>query len=351
VFISSAPLRISFLGGGTDYPEFFREHEGAVFGAGINLRVFVNGLSLPPFANEKIRFTYRHVESVSSVGEIKHPVLKAVLMERQWKESLNIGTMADVAGNSGLGSSSAFTVALIALLDAMSEQPQKSPLDLACEAIRVERDILKESGGWQDQLFTSFGGLSEFKFYDGVITAANTLNNKDNIYERLSDFLMLLPIGGSRQSAKFAAKVSQSLNQGKILTELMELRNLTYEVSAKFQSESSGDVETLIEFLAKAMVEAWKIKKVTHGDFSMSEVDEIISRGIKSGALAGKLCGSGGGGFILFLCPPELKGQVASSTGLNFYKEIRIDPFGVQVDEVKPKNDRWELIVGDEEAK
>jgi D-glycero-alpha-D-manno-heptose-7-phosphate kinase len=188
---SSAPLRISYLGGGTDYQNYFSQYGGLVLGASINMKVYVFLNELSKVAEENVRFTYRKIESVTSLMEIKHPVVREVLKIYAPNERLNIATFADLPGKSGLGSSSAFTVALITALQALAGNQNLEPKFVAENAINIERKILNEVGGIQDHYHATCGNLRSYRF-GNFETKISEPYYSDKILQELSQFHQLV---------------------------------------------------------------------------------------------------------------------------------------------------------------
>jgi len=300
--IARAPLRISFVGGGTDYPEFFEysQSAGCVVGASINQYVYVSCLNQPPFEEVKFRFTYRKTEAVQKISEITHPVLRTVLEQRDWDKPLNLATMASLPGRSGLGSSSAFTVAMVLLMNKLQNRSQ-NPLEVAMEAIGIERDTLKEAGGYQDQLHSSIGGFRMYQFRPTGITVSEQIGYPE-VMSELSNSVVLVATGKGRNSSDFARHAARRMGNARTL-ELGELlSNLAKETYKQLLTQSDSNL--MLSVLASAMNEGWELKKRISGHNS-GEVDDLIKKGMQHGAISGKLCGAGGSGFALFLVPVE----------------------------------------------
>jgi D-glycero-alpha-D-manno-heptose-7-phosphate kinase len=320
VIVSSAPMRISFLGGGSDYLESMQTIPGFVFGAAIDLRVHVMASPLPPFAAEHIRFTYRHTESVQAIQDLKHPVIRASLIRRAWKHPANIATMADVAGNSGLGSSSAFTVALELLL-AKLENQDTSAKELAMNSIDIERNILKEPGGFQDQFFAAYGGLRGIEFSVDEIKALDEIQNL-RIIAALESQMVLIPFGEQRNSAVFAESHKKVLG----IKKNQELIHRSVLLAKQSYSDFMHNENTaqVMENLAKSMEENWAIKVENSLDRNILFADEFIRKSKGFGATAGKLCGAGTTGYIFLLCPKERQSGLAFKMNLKHMYKPRL---------------------------
>lgn len=320
-------MRISFFGGGTDYENFFQFHSGSVLGCAIQSYVYIAALSLPPTADEKYRFTYRISESVQNIQQIKHPVVRETLNKLNWDRPLNIATMADLPGNSGLGSSSAFTVALLKLLYAI-RNVVKSPYEIAIEAIEIERKILKEDGGWQDQFFSSFGGLRKFDF--GKNSEVTTESLDMDYAKFLESHLMLFPIGGERNSSKFASQFIGGLGQSATQNRLKEMTKQSQDVFTFLEEENLSEEERLNKFCSELNL-SWQLKFEVNSAGEMKAAYELINGAKKAGALAGKLCGAGGSGYIVLLVPSASKVSIASEMGVEHWFEPKIAMNGAEI--------------------
>lgn len=324
---SRTPLRVSFLGGGTDFPSFFNSNTGYVLGTTINKYVYVNILPLPLFAEERFRFTYRVTESVMDYNMFEHPVVREVLKDKKWGHPLNIATMADLPGRSGLGSSSSFTVGLLCALNYF-ENNKMLPVDLAKESIRIERDLLAEPGGWQDQFQAAFGGFRLYKFNEGLVNP-NFINFESEFVEFVSSSLVLLPMNNWRDSGGFAEVTSNKVGTGSGQLLANELAALALETSQALTSRSP--LEERFEILCSAINLAWKIKV----DLSEGSVDpkvlEKIEEGLVKGASAGRLCGAGGTGFLLFLVSPHLRESFIKSMAKDLAFPVSVERGGSKI--------------------
>jgi D-glycero-alpha-D-manno-heptose-7-phosphate kinase len=302
------PLRVNFLGGGSDFPEVFRAQGGSVFGASIDLSVYLAASLIPPFANERFRFTYRKTESVQNAIEFEHPVVRQIFFENPWLPPLNLATMSDVPGNSGLGSSSSFTVGLIKLISTLNGK-NLSSTSIAKNAIRIERIELNEAGGWQDQLHASNGGLSLYSFLQNDDIKVQTVPENNSAISLLNESMLLIPFGEARDSSDLSQKYKNGLTDKTFLQLIEENAELARTISSLFQSSLLPPNEVM-EFLGEAMRRAWAIKLLTNPEASLFNADGIISKALGNGALAGKLCGAGQSGFLFFLCDPLRKLEI-----------------------------------------
>ena len=294
MIITRSPLRISLLGGGTDISEFYKRDEAIIFGGSINQHVYVVSNNLSKFSSEKFRFTYRKTESVLDPGQFQHPVVRSVLSKYKEIQSINLTTFSDIPGGTGLGSSSAFTVALLGNLHSLTNKISTS-IELAQEAIYIERHELNEAGGIQDQIHSAVGGLRIYKLFKDKIQIGDNLYNSQ-LTKKLNQSMILVRVGQFRDSKQ----VHFSKNDKGINFEILrKINDITKHFQIKFWKN-----ESTIQLLTECINESWNLKKKLDPKVSNSEVDDIINLGFKNGAQAAKLCGAGESGFILFIAPP-----------------------------------------------
>jgi D-glycero-alpha-D-manno-heptose-7-phosphate kinase len=327
MIVTRAPLRVSFLGGGSDYPQYINNHRGAVLGCAINLYVYTNALALPPFAAEKIRFTYRKTESVNSAAELEHPVVRAAFIKYGFNMPINLATMADVAGNSGLGSSSAFTVSIVKIVNEVMNLDMNR-MQIAMEAIDIERNILNEGGGYQDQLFSTFGGMRKFEFQKGKLPAEDEVTDL-NFISRIEDLMILLPFGEARKSKIFAQKHIQLLHENQINHQVEKSVDLALQVFRTIK-ENPTSSETVKIFLDAINVN-WSIKLQMSNDSDLHLAASFIELAIRRGAYAGKLCGAGSTGFILLFCEKEMQEKVLKELNVKYYIRPKVDYQGAML--------------------
>ena len=288
---------MSFLGGGSDYKEFFQESPGYILGTTVDLYVYVSVIQHSSLADSKFRLSYRLNEDVQLIQDFKHPVVREVLREYYNNSvGLHIATQADVPARTGLGSSSAFTVGLLHAIQRLN----KIEIDknfLAKEAIRIERIILNEAGGYQDQYHAANGGLALYKFH-GDDVARRQLSDANF----LDKSMILVGIGSPRNSVEYASKINERVatNSGKTLA--AELSILTKRASLAIESSNSAPEKRAL--LSQAMNEAWKLKQDLSQELLNPSVKKVIEMARSNGASAAKLCGAGGSGFVLVMCEP-----------------------------------------------
>jgi len=299
VIITSTPLRISFFGGGTDYPVWYRERGGAVLATTIDKRCYITCRRLPPFFEYHSRISYSKIENVRRNDAIEHPSVRACLEFLGIDDGVEIHHVADLPARAGLGTSSAFTVGLLLGLYALKGQ-MRDKHSLAADAIHVEQEMLQEAVGAQDQVSAAHGGLNRINFnVDGSIEVNRILAAQDRLKE-LEQHLVLYFTGFSRTASEIAhAQVQATPQRTKELEAMLELVD---EAEAILTSPSRP-----VDEFGRLLHEGWSIKRTLTQKISNSAIDEIYEAGLDAGALGGKLCGAGGGGFMLFYVPPERK--------------------------------------------
>lgn len=302
MIISRTPLRISFFGGGTDYPLWYTKFGGSVLSTTIDKYSYITARHLPPFFDYKYKIRYYLREETKNIEEIKHPVVRESLKYLKYSLPLEIVHHADLPARSGLGSSSTFTVGLLKTLYALNNK-MIGKRDLALKAINLEQNILKENVGSQDQVSASFGGFNKITFggLNKILVEPIILRN-DNL-KKLETNLMLFFTGFSRTASKI---VSTQLK-------LIDKKEKELILMSKYVDESIKILNSHkknIDDFGLLLSDQWKLKKSLSPLITNSKIDQIYNLGIKSGALGGKLLGAGGGGFILFYVPKKNKKNV-----------------------------------------
>ena len=297
MIISRTPFRISFFGGGTDYPVWYKKHGGIVLSATINKYCFITARYLPPFFKYKHRIRYYLHEETSTLDEIKHPSVRECAKFLKLNRGLEIVHNADLPARSGLGSSSTFTVGLLNTLHALQNYiPTKR--ELALEAIHIEQDLIKECVGSQDQTAAAFGGLNKIVFSgEKKIEVDPIIISEERLHE-LQENLMLFFTGFARDASEVAKLQIEVTPQKE--KELHEMKEICYESLNRLTNRK----ESLQKF-GELLNEQWKIKRSITSKISNNDIDLIYTKGIEAGAIGGKLLGAGGGGFMLFYVPKE----------------------------------------------
>lgn len=297
MIVTRTPLRISFFGGGTDYPAWYREHGGSVISTTIDKYCYINCRRMPPFFEYRSRISYSKIESVGRNSDIQHPAVRGCLQFLGIEEGLEVHHIADLPARAGLGTSSAFTVGLLLALYALRNQ-MRDKRSLALDAIHVEQDILAEAVGAQDQVSAAFGGLNRIDFEQSGEILVRRIPLSRSRLDELESHLALYFTGFSRIASEIAQEqVHATPNKQQELLLMME-----FVEEAESVLTSSA---TPIGELGLLLHEAWQVKRSLTSRISNAAIDEIYEAGLSAGALGGKLLGAGGGGFMLFFVPPE----------------------------------------------
>jgi D-glycero-alpha-D-manno-heptose-7-phosphate kinase len=312
MIISKTPLRISFFGGGSDFPEFFHEHGGAVLGTAIDKHIYHSVTRFPSkLFDYSIRLAYRRVECVKTLQEIEHRPFREILGHFGIEQDVEIGLTADLPSFSGLGSSSSFTVGLLNALSAYTGKFMPKH-ELARLAIRMERDVLQESVGWQDQIFAAYGGLNLIEFErDGNFTVHRVALPKPRQQE-LEHSLLLFFTGITRRASD--VEKNKIRNLAAIRENLLRMHRMVEQAHGLLTGNAP-----LSEF-GRLLDATWQEKRLLDPGVSSPEIDRLYRLGIEAGALGGKLLGAGGGGFMAFFVPDDR--QAAVRAALQNYYEI-----------------------------
>ena len=330
MIISRTPYRVSFFGGGTDYPAWYRQHGGAVLAAGIDKYCYLTCRHLPPFFEHRIRVVYRQIETCTSADEVSHPVVREALRFMKIDRGVEIHHDGDLPARSGMGSSSAFTVGLLHALHALKgEMPTKH--QLAKEAINLEQNVLGETVGSQDQTVAAHGGLRHIRFQtDGEIEVSPLVLPTGRVTELKSN-LMLVYTGIVRT----AADVAQSYVPG-IESKRRQLRIMKEMVDEAIEILTGG--VNLIAF-GELLHEAWLAKRSLSAEVSNPEVDALYASALEAGAVGGKLTGAGGGGFLLLFVPPECQADVIQALSGCIHVPFEFETGGSQIIFYEPGTD------------
>jgi D-glycero-alpha-D-manno-heptose-7-phosphate kinase len=301
MIISRTPFRISFFGGGTDYPDWYGKHGGAVLGTTIDKYCYINCRYLPPFFEHRICIVYSKVEHCQTIEEIEHPAVREALRYLRIQRGVEIHHDADIPARSGVGSSSAFTVGLLNALYALQGQ-MVSKHRLATESVHLEQNILKETVGSQDQVLAAYGGLNYIVFHqNGQISVTPITVGADRIKE-LTSHLMLFYTGIRRTASNIAQSFVNGLDDRR--RQLRIMKDLVDESIAIITCDRD-----IMEF-GELLHEAWMAKRSLSANISNSDVDAVYEAARAAGAVGGKLIGAGGGGFFLLFVPPSKQASV-----------------------------------------
>jgi D-glycero-alpha-D-manno-heptose-7-phosphate kinase len=301
MIISRTPFRISFFGGGTDYPDWYHKHGGAVLATTIDKYCYINCRYLPPFFEHRYCIVYSKVEHCQVLEEIAHPAVREALRYLDVARGVEIHHDADIPARSGVGSSSAFTVGLVNALYALKGQ-MVSKHRLATESVHLEQDILKETVGSQDQVLAAYGGLNHIQFHqNGEISVTPIAVSADRIKE-LTSHLMLFYTGIRRTASSIAESFVTGIDDRR--RQLRIMKDLVDESISIVTCDRD-----ILEF-GELLHEAWLTKRSLSATISNSEVDAVYDAARAAGALGGKLIGAGGGGFVLLFVPPSKQRSV-----------------------------------------
>ena len=320
--ISRTPFRISFFGGGSDYPVWYKENYGAVLATTINKYCYISCRYLPPFFEHKSRIIYSKIEFIKTIEQIEHPSVRECLRFMKINKGVEIHHDGDLPARAGMGSSSTFTVGMLHTLYALKGiMPTKR--QLATDAIYIEQKIIKENVGSQDQILAAFGGfnLIEFGGIDGFSVRTITVNPAR--LKEFQDYLMLFFTGLSRTASQVAAEQIKVIPKRK-----KELRLMLEMVGEGLKIINSN--RRLSDF-GKLLHENWKIKCSLSSKISTPLIDEIYSTAIRAGALGGKLLGAGGGGFVLFFAEPDVHKKIKEKLKKFLYVPFRFETSGSQI--------------------
>ncbi len=322
MIITRTPFRVSFFGGGTDYPTWYHEHGGAVLSTTIDKYCYLTCRYLPPFFDYKSQIIWSKIEKVGAHDDISHPAVRACLNFVGMHDGVAIHHDGDLPAHSGLGSSSAFTVGLLNALYALQGKMVGKPV-LAREAIHVERNLLGEAVGDQDQIATAFGGLNHIEIgTDGGFTVKPVILRPERLSE-LQDHLVLCFTGVVRHASTIAAQKINSLKEKE--TELHTMRGMVDQALSLLIG--SGDIADF----GRLLHESWLLKRSLTSGIAPAFVDDIYTRARRGGAIGGKVLGAGGGGFMLFCVPPDRRADLLRELDGLIAVPIEFDVAGSQV--------------------
>lgn len=294
MIITQTPFRMSFFGGGTDYPSFYEEHGGSVLSTTFDKYCYVTVRHLPRFFDFTNQLTYAQIERVNSVDEIEHPAIRNAMKYLDMHE-IRLVYEADLPARSGLGSSSSFAVGMLNAFHALKGK-YVSKEKLAKEAIYLERVMCQENGGVQDQIAAAYGGFNRIDFGQDGFSVRPVIISKER-KRKLDENLMLFFTGFSRYSSDIAA-AQQKVTKDKT-AELLEMLSLVDEAEDVLTSKKD-----LNEF-GRLLDYTWKLKRGITDQVSNSIIDEVYRKAKEAGAVGGKLMGAGGGGFMVFYVEKE----------------------------------------------
>lgn len=345
MIISRTPYRISFFGGGTDYPCWYSNHGGAVLAASIDKYCYITCRYLPPFFEHRSRVVYSKIESVSSIDDIQHPSVRETLRFLDISRGVEIHHDGDLPARSGMGSSSSFTVGLLHALYALKGvMPSKH--QLLTESLHIEQTMIRETVGSQDQTLAAYGGFNHVNFFqNGEITVRPVIMTAECMHH-FNDHLMLFYTGIKRTAADVAGSYVVNIEDKK--RQLRIMKDLAEEALTIL-----GKGDSFREF-GSLLHEAWQAKRSLSSRVSNAEVDQMYETALRAGALGGKITGAGGGGFMLLFVPPEHQDRVREALRGQIHVPFRIDNTGSQIiyfqheeDYSRQENDRNGRVLKD----
>lgn len=312
---------MSFFGGGTDMPQFFKENGGAVLSTTFDKYCYVNVRHLPPFFDYTTEASYAKIERVTNLDDLEHPLIRNAMKMLDMHE-LRITYEADLPARTGLGTSSSFAVGLLNACYCLKGK-YADKKQLADDAIYLERVLCNEAGGWQDQIAASFGGLNKITFHGDDYQVDRVIISPER-KRMLNDNLMLFFTGFTR----FSSEIQQAT--GAVIkdktTQLREMLALVDEAESVLTNK-----ERDLDDFGRLLDETWKLKRQTGSKISTGSIDELYARAIKAGALGGKLLGAGGGGFLLFYVQPEKRREVMAAMHDLLYVPFQFENAGTRV--------------------
>lgn len=321
MIITKTPFRMSFFGGGTDMPDFYNEHGGAVLSTTFDKYCYVIVRHLPRFFDYSSELAYSKIERVTDVNMIEHPAVREAMKYLDMQE-IRLTYEADLPARSGLGTSSSFAVGMLNAFYALKGK-YADKRKLADDAIYLERVLCKEAGGVQDQIAASFGGLNRINFGPNGYEVLPIIISPERKKE-LNNNLMLFFTGFTRFSSDMQ-KENHILQNDKT-SQLLEMYHLVDEAEHVLTDKTVS----LDEF-GRLLDHTWKLKRQTGAKISTGSIDELYQKGIEAGALGGKLLGAGGGGFLLFYVQPEYQEAVKKAMSSLLYVPFEFENGGTQV--------------------
>ena len=323
MLISRTPVRISFFGGGTDYPHWYLENSGAVIATTINKYSYITLRYLPRFFEFKYRLRYFQTEQLNRIEDIQHPSIRECAKFLNVNEGFEIVHNGDLPASSGLGSSSTFTVGMLNAFHALNNyMPTKR--ELAMQAMDIEQNKIKEVVGSQDQISAAFGGFNYIEFGGDEVFKVNPMTIGEQKIETLQDNLLLCFTGFAR-SASTVAKFQVDRSKENV-SMLQEIFDITLEAKALLNS-SNFEIEKFGTLLDKS----WRIKRNLSSMISNEQIDEIYNKARNSGAIGGKLLGAGGGGFMLFCAAKENHEKIKKALPNNLFVPFKFESSGSQI--------------------
>lgn len=318
MIIIQTPLRISFFGGGTDFPTYFREEGGAVVSTAIDKYIFV---TIKQRFDDLLRIGYTRTEIVENVDDVQHELIREALKKAEIHKRVEITTMGDIPAGSGLGSSSTVTVGALHAMHAYLNEAV-TPERLAQEACDIELNILNKPIGIQDQYIAAYGGLRFFEFSPSGDVCNELIRLPSAAQVRLNENLLLYFTGITRPAEAILGEQKSNISNRRLV--LDQLRQMAYTARAEL---NSGNVDVIGELLNQS----WRLKTQLASGISNGNLDGMLESALRAGAVGGKITGAGGGGFLLLYCPLEKRENVRLALSALREIPIRLEPDGSKV--------------------
>ena len=320
MIITKTPFRMSFFGGGTDMPDYFKNKKGAVISTTFDKYCYVTARHLPPFFDYTTELVYSKIERISKLDDMVHPLVRNTMKYLDMHE-LRINYESDLPARSGLGTSSSFAVGMLNAFYSLKGK-FASKERLAKDAIYIEREMCNEAGGWQDQIAAAYGGFNRIDFNGDNFSVRPILIGPERKKE-LNDNLLLFFTGFTRFSSDVQKSNQSKEDKEKILDEMYKLVDEAEQILI-------NDKISLDEF-GKLLDKTWKLKRQTGNNVSTDSIDGLYDRAIKAGALGGKLLGAGAGGFLLFYCPKDKQEALKNELKDLLYVPFNFEDGGTKV--------------------
>lgn len=328
MIITKTPFRMSFFGGGTDMENFFRENGGAVLSTTFDKYCYVNVRHLPRFFDYSTEISYSKTERVTDINMIQHPAIRNAMKMLDMHE-IRLTYEADLPARSGLGTSSSFAVGMLNAFYALKGK-YADKKKLADEAIYLERELCKEAGGWQDQIAASFGGFNRINFSDEGYEVLPVIISPER-KRKLNQNLMMFFTGFTRFSSD--VQKANTIGKGDKTKQLKEMLLLVDEAEKVLT-----DRQTDLNEFGRMLDHTWKLKRQTGNAVSTSDIDLLYEKGMKAGALGGKLLGAGGGGFLVFYVEPDKQDNVKNAMDNLLHIPFQFEDGGTQVIHYTPES-------------
>jgi len=338
MIINRTPFRISFFGGGTDYPSWYLNHGGCVLSTSIDKYCYITCRVLPPFFEHRLRIVYSKMEQCGHYSEIKHPAVREILRFLNIDQSLEIHHDGDLPARSGMGSSSSFTVGLLhALYAHLGIMPSK--MRLASESVHIEQNMIKETVGSQDQVCVAYGGLNLIKFSTSGEIDVQPVTLSVERTKELNSHLMLFYTGIRRTASNVAQGYVNNLDDKYEL--LKKMQKMAVQGLGILKSGSD-----ICEF-GQLLHQAWMLKRDLSSDVSNHIVDGLYERALEAGAIGGKITGAGGGGFLLLFVRPSEQKKVREALSEKIHVPFRFESSGSQIIFYEPEREDYSKLEKD----